>query len=104
VAVPVQVSYRTDLDAARRILEDVARQHPRALRDPAPKMLVREFAESGIILELGVWIEDPQEGTGNLRSDLNYALWTAFQKSGIEIPYPQRDIRVAGAPRDFPGR
>jgi small-conductance mechanosensitive channel len=99
VAVPVQVSYKTDLESARRILEEVARQHPRVLRDPVPKVLVREFADHGIALELGVWIEDPHEGTDNLRSDLNEALWAAFRSNGIEIPYPQRDVRVVESPQ-----
>lgn len=99
VPVPVQVSYGTDLDTARRILEDVARQHPRVLRDPAPNVLVREFADNGIALELGVWIEDPQEGTANLRSDLNYALWAAFRQHDIEIPYPQREVHFHGPPQ-----
>jgi len=104
VAVPVQVSYRTDLDAARRILEDLARQHSRVLRNPPPKALVREFGDNGIALELGVWIEDLQAGTGNLRSDLNYAIWTAFRNNGIEIPPPRRDVRVFTMPQDVSGR
>ena len=54
VAVTVQVSYRSDLDAAMRIMEETARRHPRALRDPAPKAVIKEFADSGIKLELGV--------------------------------------------------
>jgi small-conductance mechanosensitive channel len=97
VAVPVQVSYRSNLDTVRHVLEDIARQNPRVLRDPAPKVLVREFADNGISLELGVWIDDPQEGTANLRSDLNYALWAAFRHHGIEIPYPQREVRMLEA-------
>ena len=99
VAVPVQVSYRTDLDSARRILEDVARQHPRVLRNPEPKVLVRAFADNGIALELGVWVDDPHQGTDNLHSDLNAALWAAFCRNGIEIPYPQRDVRVLEHPQ-----
>jgi small-conductance mechanosensitive channel len=98
VAVPVQVSYHTDLDKAQRILEDIARRHPRVLVNPSPKVLVREFADNGIVLELGVWIEDPHQGTDNLRSDLNESLWAAFRRNGIQIPYPQREIRVSGAP------
>jgi small-conductance mechanosensitive channel len=99
VAVPVHVSYRSDLEAARRVLGEVAGEHPRVLRVPAPQVLVREFAESGILLELGVWIEDPHRGTDNLRSDLNTLLWAAFRRGGIEIPYPQREVRVVDAPR-----
>ena len=50
----------------------------------------------GIDLELGVWINDPEEGHINLISDLNLAIWRAFSREGIEIPYPQREIRMIG--------
>jgi small-conductance mechanosensitive channel len=98
VPIAVQVSYRSDLDLALRLMEAAARAHPRVLRDPAPRVLILGFADSGISLELGVWIEDPQEGTGNLRSDLNHAVWRAFREHGIDIPYPQREVRLLGQP------
>ena len=49
-----------------------------------------------------MWIDDPQRGQGNLRSDLYAAIWDAFQAHGIEIPYPQREIRVVGEPPERP--
>lgn len=98
MALPVQISYASDLEHAMRILTDVARAHPRILADPEPKAYVREFADNGIQLELGVWIDDPEEGQLNLRSDLNLGIWREFQKNGIEIPFPQREIRLVGAP------
>jgi small-conductance mechanosensitive channel len=52
------------------------------------------FADSGINLELGVWIADPQDGTGGVRSDINFAIWRAFREHGIEIPFPQREVRL----------
>jgi small-conductance mechanosensitive channel len=55
---------------------------------------VLRFADSGIDLELGVWINDPENGQNNLRSSLNVAIWKAFAEHGIQIPYPRRDIRV----------
>ncbi len=94
VPLPVQVSYRTDLDQATAVMIEAARRHPRVLRDPAPKVLIKQFADSGIDLELGVWIEDPHEGTGNLVSDIYLDVWRAFRQHGIEIPYPQREVRV----------
>ena len=99
VAVPLQVSYRSDLEAAMRIMVEAARRHPRALRDPAPKVQVKQFGDSGINLELGVWIEDPLEGQGSLRSDLYREIRREFQAQGIEIPYPQREVRVVGDAR-----
>ncbi|MBI2312063.1 MAG: mechanosensitive ion channel [Betaproteobacteria bacterium] len=103
LAVAVQVSYATDLELAMKILADVALAHPRVLRDPEPKAFAREFADSGINLELGVWIRDPEEGQLNLKSDLNLEIWRKFKQHGIEIPFPQREVRlIGGAPQPGP--
>ena len=58
---------------------------------------VVRFADNGIELELAVWINDPENGQGNLKSDLNIGIWKAFQQHGIEIPYPVREVRLLGA-------
>jgi small-conductance mechanosensitive channel len=94
VDVPIQVSYQTDVDLALKIMEEAARAHPRVLTDPAPLALLKAFADSGIDLELYAWIKDPEAGKGNLRSDLNRALWKSFAANGIAIPFPQREIRI----------
>lgn len=96
IAVAVQVGYGADLERALAILVAVARATPRVLAAPEPRALVLALADSGINLELGFWIDDPQEGTGQLRSDLNLAIWKAFRAEGIEIPFPQRDVRIVG--------
>jgi len=95
VAIPVQVGYDTDVEQAMQLLVDIALAEPRVLRGAvAPSVLLLRFAESGIDLELGVWINDPENGQGNLRSTLNIAIWKAFKERGITIPYPRRDIHV----------
>lgn len=98
VAVPIQVAYGTDLELATGLMTDAADAHERVIDDPPPKVFLTTFADSGINLELGVWITDPQNGTGNLRSDLNFAIWRAFRANGVEIPYPQREVRVIPPP------
>jgi len=96
VALPIQVAYATDLDAARKIMVDVAEKHPRVLKDPEPGVLITAFADSGINLELGVWVDDPDQGLASLRSDLYAEIWRAFREQGIEIPFPQREVRMLG--------
>jgi len=94
LAIQVQVSYKGDPERAMRLMEEAAGKHPRVLADPPPKAFLARFADSGIELELGIWIGDPEIGMLNIRSELNLAIWRAFQEAGIEIPYPQREVRV----------
>jgi small-conductance mechanosensitive channel len=78
------------------ILVEAAKAQPRVLAEPAPVALLLSFADSGINLELGFWISDPEQGTGAIRSDINLKIWRDFKAAGIEIPYPQREVRVIG--------
>jgi small-conductance mechanosensitive channel len=94
VSLPVQVAYGTDLERALVLLVEAARAQSRVLAEPPPKGLVSAFGESGIDLELGFWIDDPEEGTSQIRSDIYLAIWRAFQAAGIEIPFPQREVRM----------
>ena len=94
LAIQVQISYRGDPERAMRLMEEAAGKHRRVLAEPPPKAFLARFADSGIELELGAWIGDPEIGTLNIRSELNLAVWRAFQEAGIEIPYPQREVRI----------
>ncbi len=94
--LPIQVSYASDLDVARKIMIEAAKKQPRILADPAPGALIIAFADSGVNLELGFWVADPDQGLFGLRSDLYAEIWRRFKESGIEIPFPQREIRVLG--------
>jgi len=94
VALPVQVTYGTDVEPVLRLCEDTARRHPRVLADPAPSAVLTGFGDNGLSLELGFWIRDPEAGTMGARSDIALALLAAFRARGIEIPFPQRDVRI----------
>ncbi len=100
LAVRVQVAYRTDVAEALRILTEVALRHPRVVRDPEPTAQVVQLADSGVDVELGFWIEDPERGSQNVRSDVSVALLAELKARGIEIPYPQREVRLLGASPD----
>ena len=76
------------------IMCEAAAANPRVLLKPAPEVFLRDFADNGLMLELVIWIADPEEGQLSLRSALNLDIWRRFQAAGIEIPYPRRDIRV----------
>jgi small-conductance mechanosensitive channel len=100
LAINVQIAYGSDIDAALALMCEVARAHPRVVTtgDQAPAAFVVRFVDSGIELELGVWIRDPENGQLSLRSDLNRALLQAFPRAGIILPFPRRDYRTVEAP------
>jgi len=97
IQMPVQVSYDGDLELAMKLMLDIATHHPRVLADPAPAVLVKGFGESGIDLNLTIWIPDPEEGSSALQSSIFLEIWREFQKNSIAIPYPQREIRILGS-------
>ena len=103
LAIPVQIAYQDDPERAMRLMEEAAGKHPRVLADPPPKAFLARFADSGIELELGVWIGDPEAGMLSIRSELNLAVWRAFQEAGIHIPYPQREMRILSGAGGAPG-
>lgn len=96
LALRVQVAYQTDIPAVLALLAEIASRHARVLKEPAPAAQVVEMADSGVNLELGFWIEDPELGTQNVRSDLSIEVLGEFKARGIEIPYPQREVRLLG--------
>ena len=85
---------RTDIELAMRLMVEAALSQPRVINDPGPKVFLTTFAESSINLELGFWIADPEEGRGNVTSDVNLAIWRAFRANSIAIPFPQQDIHI----------
>jgi small-conductance mechanosensitive channel len=92
--IPVSISYDNDPEQALALLLEAAKTNPRVLAEPAPGTRLMAFGDSGIELELRVWIQDPESGLASVRSDINLAIWRAFKAAGIVIPYPQRDLHI----------
>ena len=93
-SIPVGVSYDADPDTVIRILLSVAAEHPGVLKNPEPDVILEEFGDSSLNFVMRVWTRDYITRPFLLRSDLNLSVHRKFKKSGIEIPYPQRDIHI----------
>jgi len=98
VIITVHISYHDDPEQALALVLEAAYASPRVLRDPAPGAMLMAFGERGMEIELRVWIGDPENGFGQVRSDINLAIWRAFQQAGITIPPPQRDLHIRHLP------
>ena len=93
VTTQVQVAYGTDVPALQPLIEAAVARVDRVLADPAPKVQLVAFAADGLELLVNFWIVDPENGQGNVRSEVNLALLAVLGAHGIEIPYPQRVLR-----------
>ncbi len=92
VKVAVGVSYGTDMELAEKLMLQAAKDTPRVLDRPETRVLMMGFGDSSVDFEIRCWIQDPEEGMGNMRSEVLKRVWKLFQEHDIEIPFPQRDL------------
>ena len=92
------VSYDSDPHKVRTVALGALDGIQRILTTPPPHCSLLKFGDFSLDFALRFWIEDPINGVGNVRSEVMLALWDAFKKEGIEIPYPVRDVRFVNAP------
>jgi small-conductance mechanosensitive channel len=93
VDIDVGVSYESSLEKVMRSLLEVAGEHPEVLKKPAADVLHMGFGDSAWKMRLRVWLEHPRRHL-QVRSELNCAIVQKFQQNGVEIPFPQLDLRV----------
>jgi small-conductance mechanosensitive channel len=98
ISCVVQVAYGTDLPALIPQVVAVVRAVPRVIDDPGPACQVTELAADGINLAVQFWIRDPENGQGQVRSDVYLAVIALLDRLGVEIPFPQRVTYVRPAP------
>ncbi len=99
-SVPVTVAYGSDVRLVEKILLDVAAENPDVLDQPAPSLRFIRFGDNGLDLELRVWTTSRIHRKGMLVSALNFAIYDKFATDGIEMPFPQRDLRLRGGNLD----
>jgi small-conductance mechanosensitive channel len=88
----VQVGYDSDVAQVIALLTQAALAQPRVLRDPEPSVQLSEFAPDGLEFTVVYWINDLQNGQGNLRSEINMAILALLRQNHIDIPYPQQVV------------
>lgn len=90
----VGVAYDTDLGGAIATVHEVLRGNPRILRDPAPEVQVLVLADSSVNIAVRPWVNVPDHGQAV--GEVNQAIVEAFRARRIEIPFPQREVRLLG--------
>ncbi|WP_367846506.1 mechanosensitive ion channel family protein [Rhodoferax sp. WC2427] len=92
----VTVGFHSSAEVVMAAMQEAALQEPRVLRDPAPAATLAEFAPEGLEFHLGYWINDPENGQGNLRSAINLRILQALRAQQI-------GIRLQSAQPPLPG-
>jgi small-conductance mechanosensitive channel len=98
VAVPVRigVTHEAAPHAVKEVLGQVAADLPLVLAHPAPRILVHEFADSAVVYECRLWTREPWRAADVTDEFLTRA-HAALARADMEIPFPQRNIRMVEA-------
>ena len=92
VVFDVGVDYEADLQKARNVLLELAKNDPRVHKDPAPQAVVSTLGDSSITVSLRIWVNTADYW--DVMFMLNEHARDRLKDEGIDIPFPQRVIRV----------
>jgi len=93
IAIPIGVAYGSDVDLVTQTLLQATEDVGNVLRDPPPKVQFLNFGDWSLDFRLLVWTNRPRLHT-QIRSDINYRIDRLFRQNGIEIPFPQTELRL----------
>jgi len=93
ISIPVGVAYGSDVDLVTRTLLQAADGVDNVLKDPPPKVQFLKFADWSLDFRLLIWTNRPRLHT-QIRSDINFRIEKLFHEAGIEIPFPQTELRL----------
>lgn len=86
------IGYQDDIDKAKSVLESVVSQHPLVLKDPAPVVEVNELADSSVNFICRPWADN--QNYWKVYWEITKMVKNEFDRNGISIPFPQRDVHV----------
>lgn len=91
-----RTSFESDPYLVRELAIIAASSHKRVVVEKKPVCHVVEFSDSAIEYILRFWIIDPESGITNVKGDIYLTLWDLFKQNNIKIPYPHRQLLMAG--------
>jgi len=96
VEVLVGTSYDADPNQVLKILFNAATENSSVLKTPPPQALFSEFGDSSLNFRLRFWVH--YEKGLQTKSEVSITIYNLFKENGIEIPFPQRDVRIREMP------
>ena len=99
-SINLQVAYNTDLHALFSLLKNVVNSHPKVISGPDVPIEERadaeisSFGESGVNILIEFWMDGIDDGENRVGGDLLLMIWDTLKQNQIEIPYPQREVKI----------
>lgn len=104
------VAYSTDVRRVVEIIKAAVAAHPQVLSgetlpiEELPDCEIDSFGDNGVNMFVEFWMEGIDDGRNRVGGDLLLTILETLQQNGVEIPFPQRDVRLVGQPqRGAPG-
>ncbi len=88
------ISYSDDIDKAMQLVKDELSSEKRVLKEPEPLIAVGALGDSSVDLMVRPWTLSADWWMTQL--DLTKKIKQRFDKEGITIPFPQRDVHLSG--------
>ncbi len=96
--VRVGIAYGSPVRQAAEVLVGCAEEHGQVLKEPAPEVLLEDFADNALLMILVFWVElSPNMSGRRVDSDLRFMIEKRLAAAGISIPFPQRDVHLSVA-------
>ena len=93
--IRIGIAYGSPVHEAAEIIAGCAEDHGHVLKDPPPAVFFEDFGDNALIMALVFWVELNASLPGRrIDSDLRFAIEKRLRTAGIDIPFPQRDIRL----------
>lgn len=93
--IPITFHYGVDTELVRKLLVECAEKHPKVIKSRKPLVRLLNFGNDGLEMDLVFWAEQNLL-IEILKSDIRFEIDAALRKHNIDVPYPQRDVRVTG--------
>lgn len=94
----VSISYGDDVDLAKKVAMELINANPKALKDPAPVVILSSLRDSDIVITLRAWALT--DDYWDLIAEMNEQIYKEFPKNGLNFPYPQLDVTIKQQPQD----
>ena len=96
VNIPIGVDYSSDLETVRRVALEAVQGIEGRLEDPAPQILFQGYGDSSINLTVYYWIDTAKTDPFTAQDTGLLSIYAAFNKAGINIPFPTRTLLTPG--------